>query len=304
MVIAKAKVDGDPNYNSYRHGYKTHPVVDRLLEKTGIDLSRGGGVPELMRFQEHFKEYNIVVFGGLNCEDIIFDGWVESEKRMNLVYDDVKRHYHVINNFTGAMTRQYVCRGCNKGCRRGVTRKCGETCSDCKSIPPCMYSDERVPCESRNRNFRSRSCYEKHKTNKVDGKTIFEKVRNCAVCNVCVTKKNHECFKPYCANCNKNMEINHLWYMQPLKNELPSADNVLFVFYDFETTQDTKISETAKLHVSFLVYLQQFCTACEMQDDYEPHCAQCCKRRHSFLQDPVGDIIRILRFRDHAGHEN
>jgi len=44
------------------------------------------------------------------------------------------------------------------------------------------------------------------------------------------------------------MEINHLCYMQPLKNEVPSADNVLFVFYDFETTQDTKISETAKLH--------------------------------------------------------
>jgi len=71
LVIAKAKVDGeDKNYQSYRHGNKIRPVVDRLLETTLIDLSRGGGVPELMRFQEHFKEYRIVVFGGLNCEDI------------------------------------------------------------------------------------------------------------------------------------------------------------------------------------------------------------------------------------------
>jgi len=54
-----------------------------------------------MRFQEHFKEYRIVVFGGLNCEDIYFDGRVESEKRINLVYDDVERHYHVINNIKG-----------------------------------------------------------------------------------------------------------------------------------------------------------------------------------------------------------
>jgi len=38
LVIAKAKVDGDPNYESYRHGYKLRPVVDRLLEATGIDL--------------------------------------------------------------------------------------------------------------------------------------------------------------------------------------------------------------------------------------------------------------------------
>jgi len=95
-----------------------------------------------MRFQEHSKEYKIVVFGGLNCEDIYFDGLVESEKRINLVYDDVKRHYHVINNLTGVMARRYICKGCNKGCERGVTRKCGETCSDCKSVLPCIYFEE------------------------------------------------------------------------------------------------------------------------------------------------------------------
>jgi len=82
LNIAKAKADGDPNYESYRHGFKLRPIVDRLLETTGIDLSRGGGVPELMRFQEHFKEYRIVVFGGSNCEDIYFDGQVESEKEL------------------------------------------------------------------------------------------------------------------------------------------------------------------------------------------------------------------------------
>jgi len=70
LVIAKAKVDGDPNYNSYRRGYKIRPVVDSLLETTVTDLSLGGGVPDLMRFQEHFKEYMIVDFGGLDCKDI------------------------------------------------------------------------------------------------------------------------------------------------------------------------------------------------------------------------------------------
>jgi len=64
LVIAKAKVDGDDkNYQSYRRGNKIRPVVDRLLEKTGVGLSRGGGVPDLIRLQEHFKEYRIVVFG-------------------------------------------------------------------------------------------------------------------------------------------------------------------------------------------------------------------------------------------------
>jgi hypothetical protein len=48
--------------------------VNNLLATTGIDLTNGGGVPELIKFQEHFKEYRIVVFGGLNCKDLVFDG--------------------------------------------------------------------------------------------------------------------------------------------------------------------------------------------------------------------------------------
>jgi hypothetical protein len=89
LIIAIAKVINDPNYKAYIQGLKIHPAVDRLLKMTGIDLKDGGGNPELVRFQEHFKEYRIVVYGGWNCEDIVFDGQVESEKRLNLLFDDV-----------------------------------------------------------------------------------------------------------------------------------------------------------------------------------------------------------------------
>ena len=54
-----------------------------------------------MQFQVHFQEYRIVVYSGLNCDDACFDGQVESEKRINLLYDDVEHHYHVINNIIG-----------------------------------------------------------------------------------------------------------------------------------------------------------------------------------------------------------
>jgi hypothetical protein len=33
------------------------PVVDGLLETTGIDLINGAGLPELTRFQEQFRDY-------------------------------------------------------------------------------------------------------------------------------------------------------------------------------------------------------------------------------------------------------
>jgi hypothetical protein len=48
--------------------------------------------------------------------------------------------------------------------------------------------------------------------------------------------------------------------------EFPRSDNVLFMFYDFETTQDTKFSENAIEHIPILVCVQQFCSTCEMQD--------------------------------------
>ena len=54
MVIAIAKVDNDINYKGYHQGRKISQVVQTLLETTGIDLSNGAVIPELVRFQEHF----------------------------------------------------------------------------------------------------------------------------------------------------------------------------------------------------------------------------------------------------------
>ena len=82
-------------------------------------------------------------------------------------------------------------------------------------------------------------------------------------------------------------------FILPLKNELPHSDDVLF-FYNFETRQDTKFSENATEHIPILACAQQFCTACEMQDDIEMDCDRCGRRRHSFYDDPVGDVILSL----------
>jgi hypothetical protein len=65
--------------------------------------------------------------------------------------------------------------------------------------------------------------------------------------------------------------------MQQIKKEMPRSDDVLFVFYYFETSQDTKFNDSATLHMPNLVCLQQFCTACETQDDVYEDCAPCDK---------------------------
>jgi hypothetical protein len=82
--------------------------------------------------------------------------------------------------------------------------------------------------------------------------------------------------------------------MPTLKDEVPSSDKVLFVFYDIETTQDTEVSESATLHVPNLVCVQQFCSLCDACADIDVDCARCGKRRHSFWEDPVGDLLSYL----------
>ena len=66
LIIGIARLTKDPNYNSYRRGVKILPEVQHLLQR-GINLKNGGGIREIQQFQNHFTEFKIVVYDGLNC---------------------------------------------------------------------------------------------------------------------------------------------------------------------------------------------------------------------------------------------
>jgi hypothetical protein len=83
--------------------------------------------------------------------------------------------------------------------------------------------------------------------------------------------------------------------MRPLKDVLPAnADNVLYIFYDFENTQNKTYSDTAKEHVPNLVCVQQFCARCEEIEDCSVDCVPWGRRSHSFWNDHVGDRLNYL----------
>ena len=94
--------------------------------------------------------------------------------------------------------------------------------------------------------------------------------------------------------CQQNREARHFCYMHPLKNELPRSDNVLFAFYDFETTQNTRLTASATVHIPNLVRLQHFCALCEKEPDIDVNCVRCGRRRHAFFTDPVRDILTYM----------
>ena len=81
--------------------------------------------------------------------------------------------------------------------------------------------------------------------------------------------------------------------MRSLKNELPANYRILYVFYHFETMQSTRYSDKVTVHVRNLVYIHQFCSKCENEEDIERDCAQCGKRKHSFWDSPFGDMLCV-----------
>ena len=150
------------------------------------------------------------------------------------------------------------------------------------------------PFTSCNRTFRSQSFFDRNKTDEVRRKKLSEQKRNCINCGILLTDKKQESYNHFCTNCMQNGKICHLCCMRTLSNELPRSDNVLFVFYDFESTQDTRFTDSATQHVPNLVYLQQFCSLCETREDIDEDCERCDKRKHSFFEEYVGDLLTHL----------
>jgi len=164
--------------------------------------------------------------------------------------------------------------------------------------PPCAYVGVRIPCVDCNRHFRSQSYYHNYKKQRLGadrkGKTVCEQKNCCGKCGAFITEKKHDYNKRWCDNCGVNKEIGHLCFMRPLLNKLPASDKVIFVFYGFETTQDTKYSDSDTVHVPNLVCLQQFCSKCENIQDINIDCEQCVRRKHKFWDDPVGQLLTYL----------
>ena len=161
--------------------------------------------------------------------------------------------------------------------------------------PPCVTTGVRIPFADCDRHFCSQTCFANDKRRSADKKAVCERKRNSVTCGeLVVSGRPHECGKHHCVVCNANRDVGHLCYMQPLKNVLPAGEGVLYVFYDFETTQNTRYSETAKEHVPNMVCIQQFCSRCEDVDDCERGCERCGICKHAFWDNRVGDLLTYL----------
>jgi hypothetical protein len=168
-------------------------------------VDNGAGNPELAIIQHNFREYKIEVYEGIDCDSITFEGQVESSKRLNLVYDDVTLHYHVIASLRRAMLNK----SCVELAVRGAVatpHKCDQTCSDYMPIPPCIFAEVRITCADFNRRIRRQTCFDNNKKEAQKNRLLGK--RNCAsCCGPFVHEHKHERGKRYCRTCEVNREI-------------------------------------------------------------------------------------------------
>jgi hypothetical protein len=104
-----------------------------------------------------------------------------------------------MGNLTGAIAKKFVCKAWSKGCSRGITQTCDQTCSDCLASPPCVQTGVRIHCTDCNRHFRSQSWFAKIRWNGGLIRRMFVRV------NASVKHAMNSCSRPENMNVAKNI---------------------------------------------------------------------------------------------------
>lgn len=109
-----------------------------ICSNAEVDLSYGGGIDELKKFQRYLgNKYNIVVFNDRKGRSIFFKGLTDDTiKKIHLLFED--DHYILVTNIHGAFSINYYCDYCLKSSKDKITHTdCPYTCTQCYRKPPC-----------------------------------------------------------------------------------------------------------------------------------------------------------------------
>lgn len=290
LYLGKLYADGNATlFARLTHEHQKEDLKAKVLEfcaTVGVDLSTGGGLAELRKFQDFlYPNYQITVFNDRTGESVFFrDPLYMGIKKIYLLLEN--QHYLLIKKLKGIFELRYYCEGCLKRyTNQHYHKNCPYTCPCCYVKTPCKPDRVEKPCTECNRSFRSVVCFNNHL------KTTCNKYRICGECYAPYAvrlNQPHTCGEKFCNICNGMRDINHLCYMAPskkvAKNRNKRSEKILYVFYDFESTQSESYSEIdgASLHKANLCAAQQTCDSCSDSDDISIPCVSCGPRQFTF----------------------
>ena len=188
-----------------------------MHEKAGVPIGKCG-LEEVKQFQRYLSEYQINVVSKDHQNSIIYSG-PEKEKKIYLFLHD--NHYDVIKSMPAFFARKRYYHPCKKGYDHATDHLCPDSCLLCcfQKCPIVSW----ISCTDCNRIFKSQECFDRHKQNLGQGKSLCALLVKCCHCN-CVVKRGqqrpdlHHCGQTKCSRSNRYVDTKyHECYMQPEK---------------------------------------------------------------------------------------
>ena len=247
LVVARAKKDNDPRYDQIRKS--TRP----LQREKAFDLHEAANVPlgpcglnEVALFQQYLSDYQIVIISGDHNNSVIYPPQSsDTDEKPHLTLYLHGNHFDVIHTVPGFLGRVYFCFRCYKAYDHTTDHLCTNMCRSCRGFG-CIWENDGIVCRECKRLFKSQSCYDRHKTEPINGggRTVCQVIRVCEKCgkSMDVSKirdGGHICGRK-CRTCGvviTREDTDHKCYIQPLEQEEDSSYNHM-LFFDFEATQE------------------------------------------------------------------
>ena len=247
LVVAKAKKDNDPMYNQIKQSARP------IQREKAFDLHEAANVPlgpcglnEVALFQQYLSDYQIVIISGDHNNSIIYplqSSGTDEKPHLTLYLHG--NHYDVINSVPGFLGRCYFCFRCYKAYDHTTDHLCTNMCRSCRGFG-CVWENDGIVCRECKRLFKSQSCYDRHKTEPINGggRTVCQVIRVCEKCDKSmdvakIRDGGHICGRK-CRTCGvvvTREDTDHKCYIQPLEQEEDSSYNHM-LFFDFEATQE------------------------------------------------------------------
>ena len=301
VVMAKAVADGDmKSVKRYKEAESTwKSAAQKLLYSVGLP-ERSCTLDDVKVIEQHMSDYQFLVLTIGKMFQFSHKGAFKREKQIILLHDEDAKHFHVLKTLPGFFGVGYYCIDCNVKYNDKNDHKCTRGCKMCNLNSDGGGDCEKVEdamCEKCNRSFFSFQCFNNHIEN-----DTCERVYKCTKCNVLVDRKKrkcknkyseklteHRCGEIYCCTCKGYFTKSHLCYItRPhSKHVSESRKKLLFIFYDFEATQETPVlggKSDEFEHIVNYVVTKQRCEQCMECDDLV-ECSSCGVRKHYFESD-------------------
>jgi DNA polymerase type B, organellar and viral len=265
----------------------------------GIDVANGATLDHVKATQEALKDYfRIHIFLDRNGRELAFTPMGDTDANIKDIYILLEENHYVFikpDSLATVFGYIYYCIHCKKGYAvKGSHYKCAFTCPGCFEPKHCTGPEEY--CDLCNRSFNGIECKNKHLQNRV-----CKNIKRCTNCGVTKNKHGvHKCGLRYCNKCRTHRPSPHLCMIAKKEPKKTKNDNVLYVYYDFESRMDEQVEGAPEKykHIPNLCVVFQKCNFCPNlvnPEDIDMPCVYCGTRKHIFERDnTLDDFIDYL----------